>query len=123
LWKTEISNAIRIYQDFCNRNVELNKREHELELSISELEVKKIELQKVITKLQDQASMLQERNVNNNILDLEVKQIEEVNSMNDVLIPSPAVNYQLNENEMIHHPLQDEPSLPKGLVFDTKDLT
>jgi hypothetical protein len=38
-WKIEISNAVRIYQDFCNRNLELKKREDELQLSIKELEV------------------------------------------------------------------------------------
>jgi hypothetical protein len=124
--KAELQNTVRTYQDFCDRNLRLYRREHELQHSISELEAKKFELQKVITELQDHASsLLRERNTNSNILDLEVKQMEEVISMNDVLIPSPdmANNYQQNENEMIHYHLQVEPSLPRALIFDTKDLT
>lgn len=122
--KAELNNTVRTYQDFCDRNIKLSKREHELQLSISELEVKKIELQNVITELQDQASMLRERNMNRNILDLEVKQMEMAISMNDGLIPSHDVtnNYQQNENEVIHCP-QVEPSLPRALIFDTKGLT
>ena len=37
-WKAEISNAVRIYQRFCDRNLELKKREDELQHSINELE-------------------------------------------------------------------------------------
>ena len=50
---------------------------------------------------------------------------EEVISMNKVQIPSPDMtdSYQENEIEMIHYPLQVEPSLRKALIFDTKDLT
>lgn len=51
-WKVEISNAVRIYQDFCNRNLELKKREDELQLSINELEAKEIELQKATIEIQ-----------------------------------------------------------------------
>ncbi len=42
--------------------------------------------------------------------------------LNDVLIPFPDMtnNYQRNENEVIHYL---KPSLPKALIFDTKDLT
>ena len=43
-WKAEISNAVRIYQDFCDRNLKLKKREDELQLSISELEANEAEL-------------------------------------------------------------------------------
>ncbi len=43
-WKAELSNAVRIYQGFCDRNLELKKREDELQLSINELEVKETEL-------------------------------------------------------------------------------
>ncbi len=112
----------RIYQDFCDRNLKLNKREHEL--SISELEVKKMEQQKAITELQDHASILHESNEISD-LDPEIIHTEEVISIIDVLIPSPDMtnNYHQNENEMIHYPLQVEPSLPRALIFDTKDLT
>ena len=42
-WKAEISNAVRTYQDFCDRNLKLKKRENELQLSITELEAKEAE--------------------------------------------------------------------------------
>jgi predicted RNase H-like nuclease (RuvC/YqgF family) len=120
--KAELNNTVRTYQDFCDRNLKLSKREHELQLSISQLEVKKIELQKIIMELQDHASTLRESNTNSNILDLETKQMEEVISMTDGLIPSSDMtnNYQQNENETTYYL---EPSLPKALIFDTKDLT
>jgi predicted transcriptional regulator len=44
--KAEITNAVRIYQDFCDRNVALKNREDELQLSIKELKTTKVELQK-----------------------------------------------------------------------------
>ena len=43
-WKAELSNTVRTYQDFCDRNLELKKREDELQLSITELEAKEAEL-------------------------------------------------------------------------------
>ena len=46
--KAEVNNSVRIYQDFCDRNLELKKREDELQQTINELETKKIELQKTI---------------------------------------------------------------------------
>jgi hypothetical protein len=45
-WKAEISNAVRIYQGFCDRNLELKNREVELQLSINGLEAKEAELNK-----------------------------------------------------------------------------
>jgi hypothetical protein len=42
--EAEKRNSVRIYQDFCDRNLELKKREDELQLSINELEVKEAEL-------------------------------------------------------------------------------
>jgi hypothetical protein len=100
--KAELDNIARIYQGFCDRNLNLSKREHELQLSISELEVKKIEFQKVITELQDRISMLRESETDDDILDIEIKQMEEVISMNDVIRKSPNTtnNYQQNENEV-----------------------
>ncbi|MGB7632979.1 MAG: hypothetical protein WBL68_04590 [Nitrososphaeraceae archaeon] len=43
-WKAELSNTVRTYQDFCDRNLKLKKREDELKLSINELEAKEAEL-------------------------------------------------------------------------------
>jgi hypothetical protein len=85
--KAELDNTVRTYQDFCDRNLNLSRREHELQLSISQLEVKKIELQKVVAELQDHACSLRESNEHTNILDPEIKLMEEVDSMNDGLIP------------------------------------
>jgi hypothetical protein len=45
-WKVEISNAVRIYQDFCDRNIVLNRREDELRPTINKLEAKEAELNK-----------------------------------------------------------------------------
>jgi hypothetical protein len=45
-WKAELSNTVRIYQGFCDRNLELKKREDGLQLSIKELEAKEAELNK-----------------------------------------------------------------------------
>jgi predicted transcriptional regulator len=42
--KAAIINEARVYQDFCDRNLELKKREDELKLSINELEAKEAEL-------------------------------------------------------------------------------
>ncbi len=44
--KAELSNTVRIYQQFCDRNVALKNREDELQLSINELDAKKVEPQK-----------------------------------------------------------------------------
>jgi hypothetical protein len=46
--KAEVSNSVRIYQDFCDRNLILKNREDELRLTINELETKKVELQKTM---------------------------------------------------------------------------
>jgi len=121
--KAELNNTVRIYQDFCDRNLKLSKREHELELSISELEVKKIELQKIITGLQDHASIPRESNEDSNILDPEFKLMEEVNTMNDILISSTdkAIDYQPSINEITRYPPQVDTS-SRAIIVDTKDL-
>jgi chromosome segregation ATPase len=81
--KAEIRNSVQIYQQFCDRNLELKKREDELQLTINELETKKTELQK--TRFNDSLSQLQENNADTTNLNPEVKQ-EGVISTNDVLI-------------------------------------
>ena len=43
-WKAELNNIARTYQQFVDRNIELKKREDELQLSINELEAKETEL-------------------------------------------------------------------------------
>jgi transposase-like protein len=81
--KAETNNTVRTYQDFCDRNVSLKKREDELQLSISELERKE-------TRLNESLSEFQE----NDDINLEVKE-EEVISMINVLTQQPnmAINH------------------------------
>jgi hypothetical protein len=94
----EIGNAVRTYQDFCDRNVEPKRREDQLQLIISELENKQAELQK--TTLIESQSEVQE----NDDFNLEVKE-EEVISMINVLTQQPnmAIEYPTLP-KLNHHP-------------------
>ena len=114
-WKAAVSNEVRVYQDFSDRNLALKNRQDELHLSISELERKETRLNESLLEFQD-------NNADNNCLAPKVKQ-EEVNFMNDVII-SPSnmvIDYHPNDNEIFHYPSQVEPS-SRALIFDTKDL-
>jgi len=73
-WKAATSNEARVYQDFCDRNPELKKREDELQQNIDEMENKKAEIQKATTDLPQHLAELQENNTYCNNLNLEVKQ-------------------------------------------------
>src|SRR5918995_5779811 len=44
-WKAAVSNEVRVYQQFVDRNLALKKREDELQLNVDKLEAKEIELQ------------------------------------------------------------------------------
>ena len=66
--KAEISNSVRTYQDFCDRNLEMNKRINELQVTINESESKKVELHNTITGLKHQLSELQDGNTDNDNL-------------------------------------------------------
>jgi hypothetical protein len=57
-WKAATSNEARVYQQFCDRNLALKKREDELQLNIDKLEAKEIELQKTIIRLEQHLSVL-----------------------------------------------------------------
>ena len=107
-WKAAVSNEVRVYQDFCDRNLKLKNREAELQLSISELERKE-------TRLNESLSEFQE----NDDFHPEVKE-EEVTSMIDELTQQPnmAINYHQNKNEI--NALVESSS--RTLFFDTKDL-
>jgi hypothetical protein len=111
-WKAAVSNEVRVYQQFVDRNVALKNREDELQLSISELERKE-------TRLNESLSEFQE----NDDFNLEVKEEEEVISMINVLTQqaSMAIDHPPTENNKFHYPPQVEPS-PRKLIFDTKDL-
>jgi predicted transcriptional regulator len=66
--KAELSNTVRIYQDFCDRNIVLKNREDELQSAIKELETTKVELQNTVTGLEQQLSELQEGDTDNDNL-------------------------------------------------------
>jgi chromosome segregation ATPase len=111
-WKAAVSNEVRVYQQFVDRNVALKKREDELQLSISELKRKE-------TRLNESLSEFQE----NDDFNLEVKE-EEVILMLNVLTQQPnmAIDHPPTENNTLHYPPQVEPSSSRTLIFDTKDL-
>ena len=90
-WKVEISNAVRIYQQFCDRNIVLKKREDELQHSINELEAKKTELQDETTNDSNQhVAEFQKTNA-----DLKVEQEIDM-LMNDLSTPSPNIANSLS---------------------------
>ena len=113
-WKAAVSNEVRVYQDFCDRNLKLKNREAELQLSISELERKEARLNESISEW--------DNNTDNNCLASEVKQ-EVVNFMNDVIIspPTMVLDHLQNDNCIFPRPSRDESSA-RTLIFDTKDL-
>ena len=84
--KAELNNEARVYQDFCDRNLALKKREDELQHSVNKLEAKESELQKTISRLEQHLSVL-ENNVNTTPLNPELNR-EDVTPMNDELISS-----------------------------------
>jgi hypothetical protein len=49
-WKAELSNTVRIYQGFCDRNIVLRRREDALQLSINKLEAKEAKLNKSLSQ-------------------------------------------------------------------------
>jgi hypothetical protein len=110
-WKDAVNNSARIYQDFCDRNLKLKKREDELQLSTTELEAKENKLQRTISGLKQQLSELQEFNVDNNTIDLEIKQ-EKAIFTNDVFIPPPnmVIDYYSNESDTFHYSPQAKAS-------------
>ena len=83
--EAEINNAVRTYEGFCDRNLELKKREDELQHSINELDAKKTELQETTTDSNQHVAEFQETNA-----DLEMEQ-EIVMLMNDLSTPPPNI--------------------------------
>jgi hypothetical protein len=83
-WRAELNNIARTYQQFVDRNLDLKKRECELQQTIDELENKKAELQK--TKLNEPLSEFHDNTIEYNLYS-EVKQ-EEVIFTNDVFEPN-----------------------------------
>jgi predicted transcriptional regulator len=101
-WKAATSNEVRVYQDFCDRNLALSKREGELQRNIDELKARKTELNKSLSEFEE--SDMDKENFN-----LE----EEVTSMINVLTQHP------NMTTVDYPTLQGE---SKTIIFDTKDL-
>jgi hypothetical protein len=101
-WKAAVSNEVRVYQDFCNRNLELKNRVDELQRNIDEMEAKK-------TKLNKSLSEFEESNMDNENFNIE----EEVTSMINVLTQHP------NMTTVDYLTLQGE---SRTIIFDTKDL-
>ena len=89
-WKAAVSNEVRIYQGFCDRNLKLKKREDELQLSINQLEE---------TKFNRSQSELQDNEADNASPNLDVKQ-EDILLTNDRLLP---ISYHQNEDEECHN--------------------
>jgi hypothetical protein len=107
-WKAEVSNAARIYQLFCDRNLALKNREDELQSSVNDLEIKETELQKTTTELQQHLAELQEYDSYRDFLNPEVKQ-QNIISTEDILMPQPenAINHS---NGIFPRPSRDESS-------------
>jgi len=66
-WKAAVSNEVRIYQQFCDKDFEMNKKINELQVTINESETKKVELQNTVTGFKQQLSVLQDGNTDKTI--------------------------------------------------------
>jgi hypothetical protein len=117
-WKAAVSNEVRVYQQFCDRNLALRNREDELLKTINELEAKKTELQKSLSQ-----SKFQESNAMSTNLNLKAKFEEIIYASNESIQRSNITNnhHQNEDNEMLHSPSMVEPSSRK-LIFDTKNF-
>jgi len=91
--KAETRSEVRTYQQFCDRNLELKKREDELQHGINELEAKKTELQETTTDSNQHVAEFQETNA-----DLEMEQ-EIVMLMNDLSTPPQNIANSYHQNE------------------------
>lgn len=85
-WKAAVSNEVRVYQDFCDRNLVLKRREDELQQSVNKLEAKETELQKTTIELQQYLAELQKNSTFHDSLNPKVKQADVIPT-NDELIP------------------------------------
>ncbi len=120
-WKAELSNVVRIYQQFVDSNIALKRREDGLLLNISKLESREKELQKTAaTEFQQHVSMPMEKNTDTTNL-LQVVKREGIISTNDMLPLNTAVKCNQNENEMLGYHILAESSNGK-IIFDTKDF-
>jgi hypothetical protein len=98
-WKAAVSNEVRLYQDFCDRNLKLKNRDDELQRNIEELEAKK-------TKLNKSLSEFEQSDMNKENFNME----EEVTSMINILTQHPNMTVNCLQGES------------RTIIFDTKDL-
>jgi hypothetical protein len=88
--KAEISNSVRTYQDFCDRNLEMNKRINELHLIVDELEAKRTELRKITTESNQHQAEFQESDIYN------LNPENRLDEVNDGMLPSTIPNETLD---------------------------
>ena len=95
--KAEIHNSVRIYQDFCDRNLKLNNREDELQQNVDELEAKRTELMKSTTESNQHITEFQEINAE---MEQEITML-----MNKLSTPPPNIanSSHKDENEMLQY--------------------
>ena len=116
-FKAEINNSVRTYQDFCNRNLEMNNRINELQLIVDELETKRTELEKTATESNQDVGEFHETGSDQE-MEQEISML-----MNELSTPPPNIanSYHENKTEISHYHSQVESS-PRTLILDTKDL-
>jgi hypothetical protein len=120
--KAELSNTVRTYQQFCDRNIELKNREDELLKTISELEAKKTRLQKIRLNGSLSKSECQNNDTHNTNMILRAR-LEEIISTNNVPIQQSNIttDYYQNDNDAFHfHPKVELSS--RTTTFDTRGL-
>jgi len=102
--KAELNNTVVVYQQFCDRNIELKKREDELQRNVDELEAKRTDLQKTTTESNRYLAEFQENNSDNDNLNLEMEQ-EIAMLMNKLSTPplNIANSSHKDENEMLQY--------------------
>lgn len=102
--KAEVNNIVRVYQQFCDRNIELKKREDEFQRNVDELEAKRTDLQKTTTESNHHLAEFQENNSDNDNLNLEMEQ-EIAMLMNKLSTPPPNIanSYHQNKSEALQY--------------------
>jgi hypothetical protein len=112
-WKAEINNSVRIYQQFCDRNIALKNREDELQRNVDELDAKRTDLQKSTTESNHYLAEFQENNSDNDNLNLEMEQ-EIAMLMNKLSTPPPNIanSCHQNKNEALQY--LSSPMLPSN---------
>jgi uncharacterized protein YgiM (DUF1202 family) len=114
--KADISNSVRIYQDFCDRNLKLKNREDELQLSVNELEAKRTELMRSTTESNQHITEFQEINAE---MEQEIAML-----MNKLSTPPPNIanSSHKDENEMLQYSFSSLLPLSESQVLVVPDI-